>query len=224
MLAKLGCTYVVIGHSERRQYHGEDDALVNAKVQAAYKHGLMPIMCIGEGLEDREAGIQVAGTRSASSTAASPGIPADKARTIVIAYEPVWAIGTGVVATPAGRPGDVRGDPPPPGRALLQEVADAIRILYGGSVKAANVAEIMASRTSTARSSAARAWTPTSSWPSRDSACTRPTRADQPDFRVAGREPAPTSSRILIRRVGSSGPTSQGRSSPSWSSCSRSCS
>ena len=143
MLAKLGCTYAVIGHSERRQYHGEDDALVNAKVKAAYKHGLTPIMCIGEVKEEREAGIQEQVTLGQLDGGLAD-IPADQAATIVIAYEPVWAIGTGLTATPQDAQdmcGAIR-------RRLAelysQEVADAIRIQYGGSVKAANAAEIMA--------------------------------------------------------------------------------
>lgn len=143
MLKKLGCTYAVIGHSERRQYHREDDALVNAKVKAAYKHGLVPIMCIGEVKEEREAGIQEQVTLGQLDGGLAD-IPADQAATIVIAYEPVWAIGTGLTATPQDAQdmcGAIR-------RRLAelysQEVADAIRIQYGGSVKAANAAEIMA--------------------------------------------------------------------------------
>ncbi len=100
MLAKLGCTYVAIGHSERREIHEEDDATVNAKVKAAFKHGIIPILCVGEGLSVREAGDQVAHS-VAQLTAALADIPADQAATIVLAYEPVWAIGTGRVATPA---------------------------------------------------------------------------------------------------------------------------
>jgi triosephosphate isomerase (TIM) len=143
MLAKLGCTYAVIGHSERRQYHGEDDALVNAKVKAAYKHGLVPIMCIGEVKEEREAGIQEQVTLGQLDGGLAD-VPADQAATIVIAYEPVWAIGTGLTATPQDAQdmcGAIR-------RRLAElyspEVAEAIRIQYGGSVKAANAAEIMA--------------------------------------------------------------------------------
>jgi triosephosphate isomerase (TIM) len=143
MLSKLGCTYAVIGHSERRQYHHEDDALVNAKVKAAYKHGLVPIMCIGEVKEEREAGIQEQVTLGQLDGGLAD-IPAEQAATIVIAYEPVWAIGTGLTATPQDAQdmcGAIR-------RRLAelysQEVADAIRIQYGGSVKAANAAEIMA--------------------------------------------------------------------------------
>ncbi|MET8158975.1 triose-phosphate isomerase [Sphaerisporangium sp. NPDC005289] len=143
MLAKLGCTYVLAGHSERRQYHGEDDQLVNAKVQAAYRHSLTPILCVGEGLPVRQAGGHVAYTVS-QLDAALNGVKHDQAKSIVIAYEPVWAIGTGEVATPDDAQ-EVCGAV----RARLaelydEEVAGGVRILYGGSVKGANIAGIMA--------------------------------------------------------------------------------
>jgi triosephosphate isomerase len=143
MLAKLRCAYVAIGHSERRQYHGEDEAVVNAKVKAAFKHGLTPILCVGEGLDVRKAGNQVAHTL-AQLDGALEGVPAEQAATIVVAYEPVWAIGTGEVATPEDAQ-EVCGAI----RARLAElydapVAEAVRIQYGGSVKAGNVAAIMA--------------------------------------------------------------------------------
>jgi len=143
MLSKLGCTYAVIGHSERRQYHGEDDAIVNAKVKAAYSHGLTPIMCIGEVKEEREAGIQEQVTLGQLAGGLAD-IPADQAATIVIAYEPVWAIGTGLTATPQDAQdmcGAIRGRL---NELYGSEVAEAIRIQYGGSVKSANAAEIMA--------------------------------------------------------------------------------
>ncbi|WP_327119742.1 triose-phosphate isomerase [Streptomyces sp. NBC_01341] len=143
MLAKLKCTFVAVGHSERRQYHGEDDAVCNAKVKAAYKHGLTPILCVGEGLDIRKAGDQVSYTL-AQLDGALEDIPAEQAESIVIAYEPVWAIGTGEVATPEDAQevcGAIR-------RRLAelysQELADAVRIQYGGSVKSGNVAAIMA--------------------------------------------------------------------------------
>jgi triosephosphate isomerase len=143
MLAKLGCTYVLVGHSERREYHGESDELLNAKVKAAFANGLVPILCVGEPLAVREAGDQVAHTL-AQLDADVAGIPAEQARTIVIAYEPVWAIGTGKVATPQDAQEVCAAI-----RNRLQElysadVADAVRVLYGGSVKSSNVAEIMA--------------------------------------------------------------------------------
>ncbi|MFF0793663.1 triose-phosphate isomerase [Streptomyces spiralis] len=143
MLAKLKCTYVVIGHSERRRYHHETDELVNAKVKAAYKHGLTPILCVGEELEVREAGSHVSHTLT-QVEAGLKDLPAEQVETIVIAYEPVWAIGTGKVCG-ADDAQDVCGAI----RARIaelysQDVADKVRIQYGGSVKAGNVAEIMA--------------------------------------------------------------------------------
>src|SRR6478752_8386892 len=98
MLAKLKCTYAAIGHSERRQYHGEDEEIVNAKVKAAYRSGITPILCVGEPLEVRKAGTHVAYTL-AQLDGALDGVPASDAESVVVAYEPVWAIGTGEVAT-----------------------------------------------------------------------------------------------------------------------------
>ncbi len=143
MLAKLGCTYVIVGHSERRQYHLESDALVNAKVNAAYRNNLTPIVCIGEGLDIRREGGQV-GYTLAQLDGALAGLPADQAESMVIAYEPVWAIGTGETATPDDAQ-EVCGAI----RARIAELydvdlADGCRVLYGGSVKAANVAGLMA--------------------------------------------------------------------------------
>jgi triosephosphate isomerase len=142
MLAKLGCTYVVIGHSERRQYHAETDEVVNAKVQAAARHGLVPILCVGEGLEVRQAAGQVTHCLTQLDGALA-GVSADVVRTIVVAYEPVWAIGTGEVATPEDAQEVCAAL-----RARLAELypgdlADGVRVLYGGSVKASNVAAIM---------------------------------------------------------------------------------
>ena len=142
-LAKLGCTYVLVGHSERREYHHESDELLAKKVAAAYKHGLIPMLCIGEGLEVREAGNQV--EHSVNQVLAGLSLISDEqVKSVVLAYEPVWAIGTGRVATPADAQ-EVCGAI----RAALaekygQETADGIRILYGGSVKSGNVAEICA--------------------------------------------------------------------------------
>ncbi|WP_020579135.1 triose-phosphate isomerase [Actinopolymorpha alba] len=142
MLAKLSCAYVLAGHSERRQYHAEDDALVNAKVQAAFRHGLTPILCVGEGLEVRREGRHVEHT-VAQVQAALDGVKPEQVAEIVIAYEPVWAIGTGEVATP-----DDAQEVCAAIRAAVAErydadLAGAVRVLYGGSVKAANVAGIM---------------------------------------------------------------------------------
>jgi triosephosphate isomerase len=143
MLAKLGCSYVVVGHSERRQHHHEDDALVNAKIKAAYAVGLTPIFCVGEGLPVREEGTHVEYC-IAQLDAGLDGLKAEQVQTIVVAYEPVWAIGTGKTATPEDAQ-EVCGAL----RARIAEVfgADtgaAVRIQYGGSVKAANIAAIMA--------------------------------------------------------------------------------
>ena len=141
MLAKLGCTYVLVGHSERREYHKESDELLAAKVNAAYQHGLIPLLCFGEGLEIREAGNQVQHSVG-QMLAAMADVTPEQAATIVLAYEPVWAIGTGRVATPADAQ-EVCGA----ARAALAdkygaEIAGGIRILYGGSVKSGNVSEI----------------------------------------------------------------------------------
>ncbi len=142
MLAKLGCSYVVVGHSERREHHHEDDKLVNAKVKAALKHGMTPILCVGEGMEIREAGDHVAHC-TAQLDADLAGLKADQVRQVVLAYEPVWAIGTGRVATPADAQ-EVCGAL----RARLSEsfgaeTASTVRVLYGGSVKANNVTELV---------------------------------------------------------------------------------
>jgi triosephosphate isomerase len=143
MLAKLGCTYVVIGHSERREYHHEDDALVNAKIKAAYKHGLTPILCVGEGLSVREEGQHVPHCMSQIDGALAK-IPAEQAASIVIAYEPVWAIGTGKVATPDDAQEVCGGIRVRLAEKYSAELANGVRILYGGSVKAKNIAGIMA--------------------------------------------------------------------------------
>ncbi len=142
-LAKLGCSYVVVGHSERREYHAEDDAVVGAKLKAAYSHGLTPIFCVGEGLEVRQAGTHVDHVL-AQVSAGLDGIPADQARSIVVAYEPVWAIGTGEVATPADAQEVCAAIRTRLAELYSGDVADGVRVLYGGSVKSGNVAAIMA--------------------------------------------------------------------------------
>jgi triosephosphate isomerase (TIM) len=143
MLAKLGCGYVVVGHSERREYHGEDDAVVNSKVLAAYRNKLVPILCVGETLDVREAGGQIAHC-DAQLRAALVGVSAEQAETLVVAYEPVWAIGTGKVALPE--------DAQEVCEALRAALADLysgdlaarVRLVYGGSVKAGNAAVLLA--------------------------------------------------------------------------------
>ena len=142
MLTKLGCTYVLVGHSERREHHGEDDALVNRTVQAALKHGLTPLLCVGEGLDVRDRGGQVDHC-TLQVERALRGVAAEQVDALVVAYEPVWAIGTGKVATPQDAQevcGAVR-------RTLSQlypgQTADRVRVLYGGSVKSSNVVDLM---------------------------------------------------------------------------------
>jgi triosephosphate isomerase len=142
MLAKLGCSYVVVGHSERRQHHSESDETVNAKAKKAIAAGMTPIVCVGEGLDVRQEGQHCEHT-IAQVDGSLAGLNGQQVAELVVAYEPVWAIGTGEVATPddaqevcaaiRSRIAELHSD----------EVAAAVRILYGGSVKAANVAGIM---------------------------------------------------------------------------------
>jgi triosephosphate isomerase len=143
MLAKLGCDYVLAGHSERRQYHHETDEVVNAKVQAALRSGLTPILCLGEPLEVRRSGDHVRHC-TAQLDGSLAKVPADAVAAMVIAYEPVWAIGTGEVASPADAQEMTSAV-----RSRISEIHDAetaasVRILYGGSVKPGNIAPIMA--------------------------------------------------------------------------------
>ena len=143
MLAKLNCTYVVVGHSERREYHGETDELINAKAKAVLAARMTPIICVGEKLPVRRAGGHVAYVL-AQIDAVLGGLTAEEVAGLVIAYEPVWAIGTGEVATPADAQ-EVCG-------AIRERVASrfgpaaaaAVRIQYGGSVKSSNIVDIMA--------------------------------------------------------------------------------
>ncbi|MCW2819925.1 MAG: triose-phosphate isomerase [Marmoricola sp.] len=142
MLAKLGCSYVVVGHSERRQHHAEDDAVVNAKAHAARAAGMTPIVCVGEGLEVRQEGRQVEHTL-AQVDGSLAGFTPEQVAGMVVAYEPVWAIGTGEVATPQDAQevcGAIRARV---GEVFGEEAAAGVRVLYGGSVKAANVGGIM---------------------------------------------------------------------------------
>jgi triosephosphate isomerase len=142
MLAKLGCTFVTVGHSERREYHGETDATVAAKLQAALRHGLTPILCVGEGLGQRQAQEHVPHT-VAQAEAALREVPADKAASVVIAYEPVWAIGTGEVASPADAQEMAGALREFLARRFSAADAAAMRILYGGSVKADNASDCL---------------------------------------------------------------------------------
>lgn len=143
MLAKLGCSYAVVGHSERRAMHAESDEVVNAKARAALRHGLVPIVCVGEDLDVRQAGDAVPHVL-AQVDGSLAGLTGEQVAGLVIAYEPVWAIGTGEVATPEDAQ-EVCG-------AIREHIrvgwgdgaADEVRVLYGGSVKSGNVAAIMA--------------------------------------------------------------------------------
>ncbi len=143
MLTDLGVKYVIIGHSERRQYYGETDILVNKKVHAAINAGLTPIICVGESLEQREMGVTME-LIALQVKSALAGVPDDKMRNVVIAYEPIWAIGTGKTAT-AEQAGEVGTAI----RAIIRElygarVARSVTIQYGGSMNPANAAELLA--------------------------------------------------------------------------------
>ena len=142
MLLDVGCTHVIIGHSERRQYFGETDDVVNLKLKAALKAGLTPIVCVGEVLEEREAGLTEDVLRR-QCLRAFHAVSGKKAGRLVVAYEPVWAIGTGKTATPqlaADAHILIRGEA---AKAFGQEFADQLRILYGGSVKPENATSLM---------------------------------------------------------------------------------
>ena len=141
MLNDLGCNFVILGHSERRQYFGETDLLVNRKTHVALNSRLIPIVCVGETLAERETGQtqQIVATQVTGSLA---GLSAEQAANIVVAYEPVWAIGTGKTASPEQAEevhAQIRGLL----RDLFGDTADQIRIQYGGSVKPENAAELM---------------------------------------------------------------------------------
>jgi len=139
-LAKLNVSYVIIGHSERRQYHGETDEVVAAKVQAALRHGLVPVICVGETAEDLEefgAAAVPVGQLQAALEGVKPG--AD----IVVAYEPVWAIGSGQAATPQQAQEVCAKLREVVAERLGADTAGKTRVLYGGSVKAANIASFM---------------------------------------------------------------------------------
>jgi triosephosphate isomerase (TIM) len=143
MLLDAGCTHVIIGHSERRQYFGETDDMVNFKLKAALEAGLTPIVCVGEVLQEREANLTEDVLRR-QCLRAFHAISGKKAGKLVVAYEPVWAIGTGKTATPqmaADAHALIRSEA---AKAFGEEMAGALRILYGGSVKPENVKSLMA--------------------------------------------------------------------------------
>lgn len=142
-LAKLGCTFVVVGHSERRTYHNEDDALVAAKAAAALKHELTPIVCIGEHLEVREAGNHVSHNIE-QLRGSLAGLSAEQIAKVVIAYEPVWAIGTGRVASSADAQEVCAAIREELATLASQQIAQSVRVLYGGSMNAKNVGDLVA--------------------------------------------------------------------------------
>jgi len=142
MLLAVGCTHVIIGHSERRQYFGETDDTVNLKLKAALEAGLVPIVWVGEVLEEREAGLTEDVLRR-QCLRAFHAISGKKAAKLVIAYEPVWAIGTGRTATPQLASEAHQVIRSEAGKALGEELAENLRILYGGSVKPENAKALM---------------------------------------------------------------------------------
>jgi len=144
-LARLGCSYVLVGHSERRTVHGESDETLNAKVRAAFRHSLVPVLCVGEGLAVRQAGKHVAHTLE-QLRADLLGLPAEDAARLVVAYEPVWAIGTGEVAGPSDAQEMCAAIRAEIASLYDDAVAAGVRLLYGGSVKAANAAAILKER------------------------------------------------------------------------------
>ena len=143
VIQSLGCKYVLLGHSERREYNNETDESVNKKVHAAFRHNLRPMICVGESLVTREAN-QATAFIQKQVTKALEGIPASQAKEIVIAYEPIWAIGTGKTCEP-----EMANQTILEIRQLVERLYDAsvagqVRILYGGSVKPSNIKAIMA--------------------------------------------------------------------------------
>ncbi|MVP01260.1 triose-phosphate isomerase [Paenibacillus lutrae] len=143
MLKDLGVTHVIIGHSERRAYFNETDEIVNKKVLAAFKHDLTPILCVGEKLEEREAG-QTKEVCRVQTEGAFKGLSADQAKEVIVAYEPIWAIGTGKSSTAEDANEVIAYIRELVASLYDSSVADAVRIQYGGSVKPGNIAEYMA--------------------------------------------------------------------------------
>jgi triosephosphate isomerase (TIM) len=143
MLAKLGCAYVIVGHSERRQQFGETDELVNRKARAALGNGMQPIVCVGETLEEREAG-RTAEVVQGQVRGSLAGLPGEQVAGLVVAYEPVWAIGTGRAATAEDAQETIALVRGTVAELAGRSAADGLRILYGGSVKASNAEELAA--------------------------------------------------------------------------------
>ncbi|HAA59199.1 MAG TPA: triose-phosphate isomerase [Myxococcales bacterium] len=142
MLKAVGCTYAIVGHSERRQYFEESDAFIREKSDALRAEGVLPIVCIGESLEEREGG-QTFSRVEAQLKAALEGLSAEEAKTLTIAYEPIWAIGTGKTATPAQAQEVHHFLRQQIATLVDQDTANSVRLLYGGSVKPSNVVALM---------------------------------------------------------------------------------
>jgi len=145
MLKEIPCDYVIIGHSERRQYFAETDDTVNKKIKSALCHNLAPIVCVGETLEQREEGITIDFVMTQVENALKD-INSDDARKIVFAYEPIWAIGTGKTASAADAQEVIGAIRDKICKIYSQDVAEEVRILYGGSVKPENIKELMAEK------------------------------------------------------------------------------
>ncbi len=141
MLTELGVKYVVIGHSERRQYFGETDETVNKKTLKAIEHGLIPLVCVGESLEEREQGVTIDLVRLQTKIALN-GLAGEDVKKVVVAYEPIWAIGTGRTATSAQAEEVCAAIRQVIEEVYGKEVADAVRVQYGGSVNGANANEL----------------------------------------------------------------------------------
>ena len=142
MLMEIGVSYVIIGHSERREYYGETDAMVNEKIKSAFFHSLQPIVCVGESLEQREANETISFIHGQLKRALQD-IPADQVEKLIIAYEPIWAIGTGKTATADQAEEVCKSIREYIAELYTPNVADLVRIQYGGSVKANNAREIL---------------------------------------------------------------------------------
>ncbi len=142
MLMEIGVSYVIIGHSERREYYGETDAMVNEKIKSAFFHSLQPIVCVGESLEQREANETISFIHGQLKRALQD-IPANQVEKLIIAYEPIWAIGTGKTATADQAEEVCKSIREYIAELYTPNVADLVRIQYGGSVKANNAREIL---------------------------------------------------------------------------------
>src|SRR5215217_86658 len=143
MLEALRVSYVIVGHSERRQLFGETDEIVNRKVRTVFSHGMTPILCVGESLEERDLG-RTDEKVSGQIRADLRGVPDDRARSVVVAYEPIWAIGTGRNAEPADAGETIGVIRSSMADLYSKELADVVRVQYGGSVKAGNIRDFMA--------------------------------------------------------------------------------